>query len=248
MRPLAARGTTPPGTVREDEVSRWVRRMFSSVASRYDLLNHLLSFNIDRRWRRTAVERVATVLSRPGARVLDLCCGTGDLLMALQARMDGPAWGCDFSAPMLAIARRKLLAARRRFALLEADALNLPLPDGSLDLVATAFGFRNLANYQAGLTEMARVLRPGGMVAILEFSMPRNRALAAFYEFYSRHILPAIGGALSGSRDAYAYLPESVRRFPGTDELARYMLDAGFRDVRYETMTGGIVALHLAIK
>ncbi|HWQ54339.1 MAG TPA: class I SAM-dependent methyltransferase [Bryobacteraceae bacterium] len=229
------RGTTPEGVAGEQETARWVRGMFGRVAHRYDLANHLLSFHIDRYWRASTVRTVRRVLDRPGARALDLCCGTGDLLLAL-----GPgAIGADFCHPMLVRALRKG-AAR----VVEADALRLPFPDASLDLVTTGFGFRNLANYQAGLDEMRRVLRPGGMAAILEFSQPPNRVFAALYSFYSRRILPAIGGALSGSRDAYTYLPESVRKFPAPDELAAMMRAAGFAAVTWRRMTGGIVALH----
>jgi demethylmenaquinone methyltransferase / 2-methoxy-6-polyprenyl-1,4-benzoquinol methylase len=239
-----AQGARPPDAARGEDASRWVRRMFGSVAGRYDLLNHLLSINLDRAWRRRTAACVRPVLSRPGARVLDLCCGTGDLMLALQAVAGGPVLGCDFSRPMLEIARRKLLAAERPFGLLEADALHLPVRDSSFDLVTIAFGFRNLASYQAGLEEMARILRPGGMVAILEFSAPSNRVFAAVYRGYSRWVLPAVGRAVSGSREAYAYLPESVRRFPGRKELAERMECAGFRDVTCRTMTGGVVALH----
>ena len=219
--------------------------MFASVAQRYDLLNHLLSFNIDRRWRRRTVERVEPVLTRPGARVLDLCCGTGDLTLALEARRGAGVWGSDFCHPMLAIAAGKIARKGSNSAFLEADALRLPLPDDSVDLITVAFGFRNLANYQAGLAEMVRVLRPGGTAAILEFSQPRQKVFAALYGFYSRRLLPAIGGALSGSAEAYTYLPESVRRFPGAEELANAMREGGFRQVTFERMTGGIVALHL---
>ncbi len=240
-----AGGTRPPGAAGEEEAAHWVRRMFASVAQRYDLLNHLLSFNIDRSWRRRTVERVGPVLARPAARALDVCCGTGDLLMALEAGRSSAVWGCDFCRPMLAIAQSKLAAADMHSALLEADALCLPLPDSSIDLVTVAFGFRNLANYRAGLGEMARVLRPGGLAAILEFSRPPSRVFAALYDFYSRRLLPAVGGVLSGSREAYAYLPESVRRFPDADTLAGDMRAAGFREVSFERMTAGIVALHL---
>ncbi len=169
-------------------------------------------------------------------------------MLALGGRTPGAVWGCDFSAPMLAIARRKLLDRRVPFALLEADALRLPVRDGSLDLVTIAFGLRNLADYGAGLEEMARVLRPGGTAAVLEFSTPPNPALAAVYSAYSRWILPAVGRLVSGSPDAYSYLPESVRRFPRPEELAGRMERAGFRAVRWQTMTGGIVALHLGVR
>ncbi|MGA2134185.1 MAG: class I SAM-dependent methyltransferase [Bryobacteraceae bacterium] len=236
------KGATPEGARSEQEAAAWVRAMFGRVAHRYDLANHLLSFNIDRHWRAHTIARVRDVLARPEARVLDICCGTGDLVRALQrARSTGmPVYGSDFCHPMLLAARAKV--GPRLF---EADALRLPLADASLDLVTVAFGFRNLANYDAGLREMRRVLRGGGVAAILEFSQPPNALFGALYTFYSRRVLPAIGGALSGSRDAYAYLPESVRKFPGPEELARMMRAAGFGGVAFERLTGGIVALHL---
>ena len=146
--------------------------------------------------------------------MLDICCGTGDLVLALARGRGAPVFGSDFCHPMLDAARDKGRAPPRAPVLFESDALRLPLRDASLDLVTVAFGFRNLANYEAGLAEMRRVLRPGGMAAILEFSQPPGAAFAALYHFYSRRILPWIGGALSGNRDAYTYLPESVRRFP----------------------------------
>ena len=153
--------------------------------------------------------------------------------------------GSDFCHPMLVAARDKIVRRRAGIALFESDALRLPLRDASLDLITVAFGFRNLANYQAGLAEMRRVLRPGGVAAILEFSRPPNRLFAGLYHFYSRRILPWIGGALSGSRDAYRYLPESVGKFPAAPELADLMRQAGFENVSFEYLTGGIVALHL---
>ena len=242
------RGSRPPGAAGEEEAARWVRRMFDTVAQRYDLLNHLLSFNIDRSWRRRVVRRLRPFLAQPGVRVLDLCCGTGDLLFALESECHAEVLGCDFSHPMLVLARQKAARGGVLAHFMEADALRLPLPDASLDLVATAFGFRNLANYRHGLGEIARVLRPGGVAAILEFSKPPNPLVSTFYNFYSRQLLPAIGGAVSGSRDAYAYLPESVRRFPGAEELAGDMERAGFQHVSFARMTAGIVALHLGTR
>jgi demethylmenaquinone methyltransferase/2-methoxy-6-polyprenyl-1,4-benzoquinol methylase len=236
------KGATPQGTRNEREAAAWVRGMFARVARRYDVANHLLSFNIDRLWRARTVRRVRPILERPGARVLDICCGTGDLTLALARECRRPVLGSDFCHPMLVAARRKGAAG-----LFEADALRLPLRDASLDLVTVAFGFRNLANYRVGLAEMRRVLRPAGMAAILEFSEPPNAGFAALYHFYSRRILPLIGGALSGSREAYTYLPESVRKFPSAEELAKEMRRAGFREVRYERFSGGIVALHLGV-
>jgi demethylmenaquinone methyltransferase/2-methoxy-6-polyprenyl-1,4-benzoquinol methylase len=236
-------GTTPEGARNEQEAARWVRGMFGRVAGRYDLANHLLSMNIDKLWRARTVKRVRPVLDRPAARVLDICCGTGDLVLALSKHHS--VLGSDFCHPMLVIARDKVGERRAPAALFESDALALPLRDQSLDLLTVAFGFRNLANYEAGLAEMRRVLRPGGMVAILEFTNPPNAVFGAFYNLYSRRVLPWIGGLISGSRDAYQYLPESVRKFPDAPQLAAKLEDAGFNRVSYEYMTGGIVALHL---
>ena len=233
-------GTTPQGTSSEVEASRWVRSMFGRVAHRYDLANHLLSMNIDKLWRARTVARVREMIRRPDARVLDLCCGTGDLMLALEQARGAAVLGSDFCHPMLLGAARKSSLSP----LFEADALQLPLREGSLDVITIAFGYRNFANYEAGLTELRRVLKPGGILAILEFSQPQNRLFAGLYNWYSRQILPWIGGMLSGSRDAYTYLPESVRKFPGAEELAGMMIRAGFQDVKFERMTGGIVALH----
>jgi demethylmenaquinone methyltransferase / 2-methoxy-6-polyprenyl-1,4-benzoquinol methylase len=229
-------------TAGEREKAQWVRGMFGRIAGRYDLLNHLLSFNLDKRWRARTVKRVSDILARPDARVLDLCCGTGDVLLALE---DHQAWisGSDFCHPMLLEARRKT-----RSPLFEADALALPLKNNSLDLITCAFGFRNLANYDKGLEEVLRVLKPGGVAAILEFSQPTNRAFGALYQFFSNHVLPRIGGMVSGSTDAYSYLPESIKKFPGADDLAAQMESAGFKKVEFERMTGGAVALHLGYK
>jgi demethylmenaquinone methyltransferase/2-methoxy-6-polyprenyl-1,4-benzoquinol methylase len=239
------RGTTPEGTHSEQEAARWVRGMFGGIAHRYDLLNHLLSWNLDRHWRAHTVRRVTPALQRQDARVLDVCCGTGDLLLALTKARGAPVLGSDFCHPMLTAAREKIARRRAPAAVFESDALRLPIRDGSLDLLTVAFGFRNLVNYEAGLKEIRRVLRQGGTAAILEFSQPTNRAFAATYYWYSRHILPRIGAALSGSREAYAYLPESVRKFPNAPDLADQMRAAGFAEVSYEYLTGGSVALHL---
>jgi len=239
-------GTTPSGAQTEEQAARWVRGMFGRITPRYDLLNHLLSFNIDRLWRAHTVKRVAAILERADARVLDLCCGTGDLMLALERKRRAQVLGSDFCHPMLLEAQRKV--ERRHFSskLFEADALALPLAGGSLDLITIAFGFRNFANYRRGLEELFRVLRPGGVLAVLEFSQPDNRAMAWAYDFYSKRVMPLVGGMISGSREAYSYLPESVRKFPDAEELAAEMRSAGFAQVSYERLTGGVVALHLA--
>jgi demethylmenaquinone methyltransferase/2-methoxy-6-polyprenyl-1,4-benzoquinol methylase len=238
------KGTTPPGARTEEEAALWVRGMFADVAPRYDLLNRVLSFQIDQLWRAHTVRRVQAYLDNPAARILDLCCGTGDLLLALEKRRRGPVLGSDFCHPMLTASQSK----RARSPLFEADALCLPLADSSLDLITCAFGFRNFANYRKGIAELHRVLRPGGAAAILEFSTPPNTAFRALYNFYSLQILPRIGALLSGRRDAYTYLPESVRKFPDAEALAADFRSAGFADVTFDRLTFGIVALHIARK
>ncbi|HWF07772.1 MAG TPA: bifunctional demethylmenaquinone methyltransferase/2-methoxy-6-polyprenyl-1,4-benzoquinol methylase UbiE [Bryobacteraceae bacterium] len=245
MSAQAAEGTTPEGSKSEQEASRWVRSMFGRVAPRYDLANHLLSANIDRYWRNRTVERVRDILRRPGAVVLDLACGTADLLIALERVAGRRLIGSDFCHPMLTGAREKIRRDRLQSVLVESDALALPFPDASLDLVTIAFGYRNLTNYKAGLIEMRRVLRAGGALAILEFTQPPNAAFATVYNWYSRRVLPVIGGAISGAPDAYRYLPESVRKFPDAPGLARMIEDAGFARVEWEYLTLGIAALHI---
>lgn len=235
-------GTTPRGIQDERLAAAWVRNMFGQVAPRYDLLNHVLSMNIDRIWRARTVRRLAGILARKEARVLDLCCGTGDLAIALRENANAQVLASDFCHPMLTAAAKKTGVP-----LFEADALQLPVADASVDLLTVAFGFRNLANYEAGLVECKRLLRPGGTLAILEFSTPPNAIFAGFYGFYSDRVLPAIGGALSGAREAYSYLPESVRRFPDAPGLARLMESAGYRNVQFERMTFGVVALHTGV-
>ncbi len=260
-----ALGASPSGVTGEEAASRHVRAMFDKIAGQYDLLNHLLSFNLDKRWRARLVERTVSLLSSGGVgrdasaghavRILDLCCGTADVLLALEARMRAAGGiprahllGSDFCHPMLVEARRKIAMRRLASPLLEADALQLPLANASVDLITIAFGFRNLANYRQGLEEFARILKPGGALAILEFSQPTNPAFAALYGFFSTSVLPRVGGLISGSREAYSYLPESIRKFPDADDLAAQIRSAGFARVEVERMTFGAVALHLARK
>jgi demethylmenaquinone methyltransferase/2-methoxy-6-polyprenyl-1,4-benzoquinol methylase len=241
-------GATPQGVQGEREASRWVREMFGRVAPRYDLLNHLLSFNLDKRWRARTVNRIEPQLKLPNARILDLCCGTGDLLLAMEHRRGAQVLGSDFCHPMLVEANTKIQTRHFRSPLFEADALALPLASNSLDLITIAFGFRNLANYEAGLEELLRVLKPEGQLAILEFSQPSNRAFGAVYRFFSTRVLPWVGGKISGAPEAYSYLPESIRKFPGAEALAQSMRSTGFSKVEFERMTGGAVALHLGWK
>jgi len=235
----------PYAPAHAEEKARWIRGLFSRIVRRYDFLNHLLSFNQDRRWRARTACLLAPWLARPGVRVLDLCCGTADLLAALRCACPPQAGalfiGSDFCHPMLLAARGKLPDA----CLIEADALRLPLPEACVDVVTVAFGLRNLVDWQAGLAEMRRVLRAGGVAAVLEFSWPKGRWLSAAYGLYARHLLPRVGGWISGAQEAYAYLPDSVRRFPSAEQIAGWMQGAGFRSVRFWRMTGGIVTLHL---
>jgi demethylmenaquinone methyltransferase/2-methoxy-6-polyprenyl-1,4-benzoquinol methylase len=239
-----SRGTAAAGARTEEQTARWVRDMFDRVAPRYDFLNHFLSFHIDRWWRARTVAALRPILDRPDGRILDLCCGSGDLMIALQKRARSRVLGSDFSHRMLVAARAKAPSSP----LFEADALSLPLADESLDLITVAFGFRNFANYTRGLAELRRVLKPGGTAAILEFTTPPNTVFRALYHFYSRRILPRLGGWISGSRDAYTYLPESVSRFPAAEQLRDQIHSAGFREVTFHYMTFGAVALHLAQK
>lgn len=243
-----AAGTTPDGATSEHEAARWVELMFAQVAPRYDLLNHVLSLNIDTRWRTHTVRRVAGILRDPQARVLDLCCGTGDLLVALERAAGRPLLGSDFCFPMLAGAARKLDRLHLTSALFDADGLELPLADASLDLITIAFGFRNFSNYRRGLEELHRALKPAGTLAILEFSQPPNRIFRSVYNFYSTHILPRVGALISGAPEAYTYLPASVRKFPAAPGLRDWLADAGFRDVEFDYLSFGIAALHLGRK
>ena len=242
-------GTRPAGARDEAEAAEQVREMFARIAPRYDFLNHLLSFELDRVWRRRVARRFRHILGRADARVLDLCCGTSDLGLALERAGQAAVFGTDFAHPMLVRAREKAGRANRRASLgayAEADALQMPFADSSFDLVAVAFGFRNLVNYERGLREIHRVLRPGGEVGILEFAESRGVVLGRFYRFYFTKIVPRLGGAISGSAAAYSYLPSSVAAFPRPEELAAMMARAGFADVRFALWTIGSVALHAA--
>jgi demethylmenaquinone methyltransferase/2-methoxy-6-polyprenyl-1,4-benzoquinol methylase len=261
-------GTQPEGIRDERAAAGYVREMFSRIAPRYDLLNHLLSFSLDRVWRRRTARRFRHILRRGDARALDLCCGTGDLTLALNREAEkaerkskdltqraqrstethrgARVWGSDFAHPMLVRAREKSAGLLLRY--FEGDAMQLPVGDANFDLVTAAFGFRNLANYEAGLREIWRVLRPGGEVGILEFAAPRSRFIGAMYKLYFTQIVPRLGGAVSGNRAAYAYLPVSVEKFPEREELHAKMREIGFVDARAELWTFGIVALHTARK
>jgi demethylmenaquinone methyltransferase/2-methoxy-6-polyprenyl-1,4-benzoquinol methylase len=240
----AAEGAAPEGAADQESSAKAVQKMFSDVAPRYDLLNHVLSCNIDRLWWWRAAKSFAKILQKPDARVLDLCCGTGDMTLALRRRageVKNQIVGADFVHSMLVRAAPK--TANKRVSLLEGDALQLPLGDASFDLVTSAFGFRNLANYRAGLNEIHRVLRPGGEIGILDFGEPKG-VLGTIYRLYFRHVLPRIGTLISGVRGPYAYLPASVERFPEPEEMMNRMRAAGFAEVSWTAYTFGIAGLY----
>ena len=222
---------------------RYVREMFSAIAPRYDLLNHLLSLGADRSWRRRAVDRLVWEGRAAGA-YLDACAGTLDLAMELagRRRFAGRVVGADFAAPMLRRGARKAGAAPVSPA--AADTLALPFPDGCFDGAMAGFGVRNLDDLDAGLRELLRVLRPGARLVILDFTTPPWAPLRALYLFYFRRVLPLVGRAVSGHPTAYAYLPASVGTFPAPAALLARMGAAGFRDGGFELLTGGIAAIH----
>ncbi len=275
-------GAAPQGATDPDSAAQAVRAMFTSIAPRYDLLNHVLSFNIDRVWWRRAARTFREVLSRSDARVLDLCCGTGDMTFALRrqakksaqqtspkglpqtsSRTSPQLLGADFSHAMLQRALGKsagtsterssnnvsssnISSTNGRPAMprwIEADALNLPFPSQHFDLVTSAFGFRNLADYDAGLREIVRILRPGGECGILDFGEPKG-ITGQLYRIYFKQILPRVGTMISGVRGPYAYLPASVERFPEPEEMLVRMRDAGFTEAEWTPYTFGIAGLY----
>ncbi len=217
--------------------------MFDRVAARYDVLNSVMTAGLHHRWRERAADRAELA---PGDTALDVCCGTGDLALELARRVapDGRVVGCDFSEPMLDLAREKAAAAGEAAARFEwADALQLPYDAGRFDAVTVGFGARNLADLDRGLREMARVLRPGGRLVILEITQPRRPPLSTFYSLWFDRVVPVLGN-LSGDPEAYAYLPESVRSFPGLRALAAKMGAAGLGRIRCTVLAGGIIAIH----
>lgn len=232
----------------ESDHARKVREMFAGIASRYDLLNHLLSGNTDRRWRRLVAKRLQGALAGKDSRALDVACGTGDLSLAIAEATGARVIGTDFCRPMLEIAARKASPKTHPIPFIEGDALSLPFADSSFDAVSIAFGLRNLANVEGGLRELLRVLKPRGRAAVLEFSKPVVPGISALFQFYFTRLLPRIGGLVSGSQGAYEYLPSSVSRFPDQKGLARLMSEAGFESVEYQNLTCGIAALHMGTR
>ena len=239
---------TTPSVERGTDGARkrsYVRQMFTAIAPRYDLLNHVLSLNVDRAWRRSAVRRLQWDAT-PGGRYLDLCAGTLDLAVELERQrgFTGAVVGADFVVPMLKLGQGKAGGVRA----VGADALVLPFPDGTFDGCMIAFGIRNLEDVGAGLAEMARVLRPGGRLVILEFSMPSRWPVRPLYAFYFRHVLPRIGRLVSKHTSAYTYLPDSVSAFPEPTELTASISAHGFAPVRHEALTFGVASLYHGIR
>jgi demethylmenaquinone methyltransferase/2-methoxy-6-polyprenyl-1,4-benzoquinol methylase len=239
---------TEQNTSRELEHSNAVREMFSGIAGKYDFLNHFLSLNIDKRWRRRVSGLLADILASEDALVLDVACGTGDLAIELSEKGNASVIGTDFCRPMLTIAHSKSQKLKKNLPYVEADGLCLSFPDNKFDAVTIAFGLRNFSNWENGLRELRRILKPNGKLAVLEFSSPRIPGFRQLFSFYFSSVLPRIGGAVSGSRGAYEYLPDSVSKFPDQKELAEMMRQIGFSDVEYSNLTGGIAAIHSGTK
>jgi demethylmenaquinone methyltransferase/2-methoxy-6-polyprenyl-1,4-benzoquinol methylase len=248
---MPATGAKPLGTADAAEAARAVRQMFDSIAPRYDLLNHLLSANVDRLWWWRTARRFRAILEDPDAAVLDICCGTGDMTMALlKHRPAGarPILAADFARGMLSRGARKFGGGKSGapYAIpLEADALHLPLKSESLDLIVTAFGFRNLANYEAGLREFNRVLKPGGQLGILDFSEPGGLVGKVYAVYFSR-VLPAIGRLICGRDGPYNYLPTSVGNFPPPSQMLDLMRATGYAECAWQPYTFGIAGLYTA--
>jgi demethylmenaquinone methyltransferase/2-methoxy-6-polyprenyl-1,4-benzoquinol methylase len=243
-------GARPQGATTEQAAASGVQQMFDSIAPRYDLLNHLLSVGLDRRWWARTALTFRDVLERPEAVVLDLCCGTGDMTLALmrhrpKGKGEAPTLAIDFSHEMLTRGAQKL--AGHNILAIEADALHLPIASASLDLITSAFGFRNLANYAEGLAELYRVLRPGGQIGILEANQPEGLT-GTLYNLYFRRILPKIGGIISGDRNAYSYLPTSVDRFPRPPRMLKLIQDAGFSEASWTSYALSAAGLYRAVK
>jgi len=250
---MAVTGAKPAGIVDEAQAARAVQQMFDSIAPRYDLLNHVLSANVDRYWWSKTARRFKDVLAGPDAAVLDICCGTGDMTMALLKRRPRgarPVIAADFARGMLSRGAKKFSCEQKGkpYAVaLEADALHLPLRPASLDLVVTAFGFRNLANYEAGLREFARVLKPGGQLGILDFAEPGGM-MGKAYAVYFRRVLPAIGRMICGKDGPYSYLPASVEKFPPPAEMLDMMRANGYTECAWKPYTFGIAGLYTGVR
>lgn len=232
----------------ELEHARKVREMFGRISTKYDFLNHFLSANTDKRWRKLVRKRLSDILSDKNAVVLDVACGTGDLSVELQKHSKAKVFGTDFCRPMLSIAAGKNSAENLSIPYIEGDAMTLPFPDDFFDALTIAFGLRNLSNWNDGLIELKRIIKPGGKLVVLEFSEPIVPGFRQLYSFYFNKVLPKIGGVFSGEQSAYQYLSDSVSKFPNQKELQMMMLEIGFADVEYKNLTGGIAAIHIGTK
>jgi demethylmenaquinone methyltransferase/2-methoxy-6-polyprenyl-1,4-benzoquinol methylase len=218
-----------------------VRQMFGAIARRYDLANHVLSCGLDFSWRKRAAEIVAE--EKVGT-IIDLATGTGDLALALKRRLPGARIiGADFSEPMLEIAKSKGLEET-----VVADAMRLPFADASADVVTIAFGLRNLPDWRGALREMARVLRPGGRLVVMEFSLPRPAVLRAFYRLYLHKLLPMVGAAITREKSAYDYLGRSIEEFPGGEQMLELLKEMGFDSARAKPLSAGVVTVYTARK
>ena len=229
-----------------EEFASQVRGMFDRIAGVYDVMNSAMTAGLHHQWRQRAVERARV---GPGSDALDVCCGTGDLALELRRRIgpDGRVVGCDFSEPMLELARRKSGDESLPVEFGWADALEFPYRDRSFDAVTVGFGARNLGDLDRGIGEMARVLRPGGRLVILEITRPQREPLASFYSLWFDRLVPVIG-TIAGDSEAYSYLPDSVRTFPEPEQLAGMIDSAGFMDIRWLLLAGGIIAIHSATR
>lgn len=232
----------------ELEHARKVREMFGRISTKYDFLNHFLSVNTDKRWRKLVRKRLSDILSDKNAVVLDVACGTGDLSVELQKHSKAKVFGTDFCRPMLSIAATKNSTENLSIPYIEGDAMTLPFPDDFFDALTIAFGLRNLSNWNDGLIELKRIIKPGGKLVVLEFSEPIVPGFRQLYSFYFNKVLPKIGGVFSGEQSAYQYLSDSVSKFPNQKELQMMMLEIGFSDVEYKNLTGGIAAIHIGTK
>lgn len=235
-------------TANEIAHAKAVREMFSGIARKYDFLNHFLSVNIDKRWRRLVRKKLEIILASKDAVVLDVACGTGDLSVELQTNAKAKVIGTDFCRPMLSIAFDKNAKNDTDIPYIEADGMNLSFADNSFDAVTIAFGLRNFSNWQDGLKEFHRILKKDGKLVVLEFSTPIVPGFKQLFNLYFTKVLPRIGGVVSGSRGAYEYLPDSVSRFPDQTDLAKMFEKTGFSNVEYRNLTGGIAAIHSGIK
>lgn len=235
-------------SVQEQAHGRWVRDMFGNIATRYDFINRVIAVNFDRSWRKLVVKKLQPELQKPDGLVLDIACGTGDLSLELQKNSKAQIVGTDFCRPMMTVAQEKTQKSNLKIPYIEADGMNLPFADNKFDAVTASFGLRNFANWQQGLDEMRRVLKPGGRLAILEFAIPTLPVFREVYNVYFDRVLPFVGGALSGNLAGYKHLNNSVRKFPDQTGFSEMIRKTGFDAVEYQNLMTGICAIYLGTK